>query len=69
MLRDLILDSEDKLMHNPALDKLLQEKGTGRGRRVHSSDHVHEGQHGRRALPQDGGHQDVLQLRGPLHGA
>ena len=49
--------------------ELLQEKGTGRGRRVHSSDHVREGQHGRRALPQDGGHQDVLQLRGPLHGA
>jgi hypothetical protein len=27
--------------------ELLQEKGTGRGRRVHSSDHVREGQHGR----------------------
>ncbi|AQL07071.1 hypothetical protein ZEAMMB73_Zm00001d047595 [Zea mays] len=27
--------------------ELLQEKGTGRGHRVHSSDHVREGQHGR----------------------
>ena len=47
----------------------LQEQGADGGGRVRSWAHVREGEHGWRALPQEGGHQDVLQLRGPLPGA
>jgi len=47
----------------------LQEQGAGVGGRVQRRAHVCEGEHGWRALPQEGGHQDVLQLQGPLHGA
>jgi hypothetical protein len=54
---------------HPRRERLQEQGAGGGGRRVCGPAHVREGEHGWRALPQEGGHQDVLQLRGPLRGA
>ena len=54
---------------HPRRQRLQEQGARGGGRVRRRRAHVRQGEHGWRALPQEGGHQDVLQLQGPLHGA